>query len=249
MNALELKEIYKIYGEGQGYIVLKNINLVVNDGEFICVMGPSGSGKTTLINVASTNDKASSGKLILNGLDIKGLSKDELAVLRREKIGFVFQNFRLIDNLNVRENIIFPLILKGLKYSEIDNRLNRIIKILQLEDIINRGVYELSGGQKQKVAVARAIIHEPVILFADEPTGNLDSISTEKIMNLFYKINKELGTSIIMVTHDSVSASYSDRVMFLRDGEIYNEIYKDEDKVDFHKRILDVVAFLGGKTL
>lgn len=249
MNALELKEIYKIYGEVHGYIALKNINLVVNDGEFICVMGPSGSGKTTLINVASTNDKASSGKVILNGLDIKGLSKDELAVLRREKIGFVFQNFRLIEHLNVKENIIFPLILKALKYSEIDSRLNRIIKVLQLEDIINRGVYELSGGQKQKVAVARAIIHEPVILFADEPTGNLDSISTEKIMNLFYKINKELGTSIIMVTHDSVSASYSDRVMFLRDGEIYNEIYKDEDKVDFHKRILDVVAFLGGKTL
>lgn len=249
MNALELKEIYKIYGEGHGHIALKNINLVMNDGEFLCVMGPSGSGKTTLVNIASTNDKASSGKVILNGLDIKGLSKDELAVLRREKIGFVFQNFRLIDYLNVKENIIFPLILKGLKYSEIDNRLNRIIKVLQLEDIINRGVYELSGGQKQKVAVARAIIHEPVILFADEPTGNLDSISTEKIMNLFYKINKELGTSIIMVTHDSVSASYSDRVMFLRDGEIYNEIYKDEDKVDFHKRILDVVAFLGGKTL
>ncbi|MCY6371709.1 ABC transporter ATP-binding protein [Clostridium ganghwense] len=249
MSVLELKEIYKIFGSGHGHIALKNINLVLDKGEFAAVMGPSGSGKTTLMNVTSTVMKASSGKVIIDGLDMEHLNEEELAVIRREKVGFVFQDFRLIDNLNVRENIILPLVLKGLKANEIDNKLNRIKDILNLEDIVNKkSIYELSGGQKQKIAIARAIIHEPLMLFADEPTGKLDSDSANNIMNLFQAINKNFHMSIIMVTHNPLSASFCDRVLFLRDGEIYNEIYKGEEKNNFHKRILDVVAFLGGKT-
>ncbi len=249
MSVLELKEIYKIFGSGHGHIALKNINLGLDKGEFLAIMGSSGSGKTTLMNVASTVMKASSGKVFINGLDTEHLTEEELAILRREKIGFVFQDFRLIDNLNVKENIILPLVFNGLKVDEIHNKLNKIKDILNLEEIIKKkSIYELSGGQKQKIAIARAIIHEPVILFADEPTGKLDSNLANNIMNLLQEINKNLHMSIIMVTHNSLSASFCDRVLFLRDGEIYNEIYNGEEKINFHKRILDVVAFLGGNT-
>ncbi|MCY6484149.1 ABC transporter ATP-binding protein [Clostridium aestuarii] len=247
MSVLELKEIYKIFGSGHGHIALKNINLVLDKGEFVAVMGPSGSGKTTLMNVAATVMKASSGKVIINGLDMEKLNKEKLAIMRREKIGFVFQDFRLIDNLNIEENIILPLVLNEVKANEIDNKLNRLKDVLKLEDIVNKkSIYELSGGEKQKVAIARAIIHEPAILFADEPTGKVDSNLTNNIMNLFKKINKNFGMSIMMGTHDPLSASFCDRVLFLKDGEIYNQIHKGEEKSDFYKRILDVIAFLGG---
>lgn len=249
MSILELKEIYKIYGSSYGNIALKNINLMIEKGEFLSIMGPSGSGKTTLMNVASTITDSSSGKVIINGIDTDKFDGEELALMRREKIGFIFQDFRLMDNLDVKENIMLPLILNGLKVKEIESRLSKLITVLELEDIIKRkSIFELSGGQRQKIAIARAIIHEPVILFADEPTGKLDSSMAKYIMKLFYSINKNLHTSIMMVTHDPLSASFSDRVLFLKDGEIYNELYRGEGKADFYNRILDIVAFLGGKT-
>ncbi len=248
MSALELKEIYKIFGNECGCIALENINLFVEKGEFISIMGPSGSGKTTLINIASTVIKKSSGKVIIDGLNIEKLNNEELAMMRREKIGFVFQDFRLIDSLNIEENIILPLVLKGLNHNEIYRKLKKITEILKLDYIIHKkSIYELSGGEKQRVASARAIIHGPKILFADEPTGKLDSNSSNAIMDLFEKINKNFNISIIIVTHDPVSASYSNRVIFLKNGKIYNEIYKGEEKSSFYSRILDMVAFLGGK--
>ncbi|MFD3157053.1 ABC transporter ATP-binding protein [Haloimpatiens sp. FM7330] len=248
MSVLELEEVYKIYGDGHGNIALKNINLAVEKGEFLGIMGPSGSGKTTLINAASTINKVSAGKVYIDGFDMSNLNKEQLALMRREKIGFVFQDFRLIDTLSVKENIMLPLILEKVEFDEIHKRLTKLESILCIKDLMNKNIHKLSGGEKQKVAIARAVIHNPSILFADEPTGRLDSASTKVIMDLFKNINEEFNITIVMVTHDSRIASYCSRVLFLKDGEIYNEMYKGEERDKFYKRIIDVVSFLGGKT-
>ncbi len=246
MNLLELKEIYKVYGEG--IIALKNINLSIEKGDFLTIMGPSGSGKSTLLKIASTVLEPSAGKVKINGSDIKFKKDEELILNRRRNLGFVFQDFKLLEELNVEDNIILPLVLERKKRKFIKEKLLRYSELLGIEKILKKNIINLSGGEKQQVAIARALINDPMMIFVDEGTGKLDFNTSQNIMKLFQKINKELKTTIFMVTHDPYVASFSERVVFLRDGEIYNEIYSGDSKKDFYKSILDVVSFLGGKT-
>lgn len=245
MSLIGLRNIYKVYDQGQ--LALKNINLTVDNGDFISIMGPSGSGKTTLLKIASTMINPSAGEIIIGDKKVKTYSEDKMRLFRREKFGFVFQDFKLLEEFNVRENIILPLVLNKISLKEIEKKLLGISSLLKIDKLLEKNTRELSGGEKQKVAIARALIHEPIAIFADEPTGRLEFNSSKNIMELLKKINKELNTTIFMVTHDAYVASYSERVLFLRDGEIYNQIDSGEVRGSFYKEILDVISFLGGK--
>uniref|UniRef100_UPI00386CB44B ABC transporter ATP-binding protein n=1 Tax=Methanobrevibacter sp. TaxID=66852 RepID=UPI00386CB44B len=202
------------------------------------VMGPSGSGKTTLLNVTSGIDKIDSGVVMILGVDITKMSSSDLADFRKHNIGIVFQDFNLIDSLNVKENIILPLDLCLLEASEIETLVNQKAKTLGIEKLLDRDVYEISGGEQQRVAICRAIINTPKVLFADEPTGNLDSESTKSVMQYLRKVSFEEKCTIVMVTHDAFAASYSDKVLFFRDGQIVKELEKEADQSCFHKRLL-----------
>lgn len=246
MSLIELRNIYKIYGSRKGHIALKDINISIDEGEFISIMGPSGSGKTTLINILSINLKPSAGELIIGGRNCIELNSLALSNLKKDKLSFIFQDFKLINTLTVKENLIFPKILRGEKSPEINECDMRSIRKLGIENILHKYIDEISGGQVQKVAIARAIISNSDIVFADEPTSKLDSMSMKRVIEVFKSINRQEGRTIFMVTHDPLAASYSDRVLFLRDGEIYNEIYKGKDHKEFYESILDVISFLGG---
>lgn len=238
--------IYKIYKKGE--IALNNINFKLDDKEFVAIMGPSGSGKSTLLNICCGMLRPSVGSVIFNEYEYVTTYNDEqLNIFRRENLGCVFQDFKLIDYLNIEDNIILPLTLKNMKLKDINRRLKTLENTLQIKDILKKEIFEVSGGQKQKTAIARALIIEPKILFADEPTGSLDFKSGKEVMKLFNDINKKNGTTILMVTHDPYIASFADRVLFLSDGSIYNEIYKGNSKEEFYKEILDVLSFLGGR--
>ena len=247
MEILKLNHIFKIYGDKVQHSALQDINLTIEKGEFVGIMGPSGSGKTTLLNVISTIDPPSSGEVLLNGENPYKLDNSKLALFRRRKLGFVFQDFNLIDTLTIGENIVLPLTLDGQKVSTMDRKLKEVAARLNIENILKKRTYEVSGGQAQRAAIARAIIHSPLLLLADEPTGNLDSKAAKDVMELFEEINRETGVTTLMVTHDAKSASYCHRVIFIKDGQFFNEIHRGDSRRKFYQQILDVLSLLGGE--
>ena len=225
---LEVNNIRKVYTtrlSTQSTEALKNVNFAVDKGEYVAMMGESGSGKTTLLNILATFDKATSGSVLLNNLDLSKLKDKELADFRRDNLGFVFQDFNLLDNFSIKDNILLPLVLANKKYKDMEARLEKVTKPLGIDKLINKYPYEISGGQRQRVAVARAIITNPSLILADEPTGALDSKSTDQLLNVFDKLN-EIGQTIIMVTHSVKTAARAKRVLFIKDGVVFHELRK-----------------------
>ncbi|MCT7865284.1 MAG: ABC transporter ATP-binding protein [Lactobacillus iners] len=239
MAILELKNIKRTYKTKCVVTeVLKGIDFSVEAGEFVAIMGESGAGKTTLLNVIATFDKPRSGSVILNGKEISTLKNSEISTFRRNKLGFVFQDFNLLDQFNNRDNIYLPLVLSNQKPQLMQERLDQIKDQLGISELLNKYPYEISGGQKQRVAIARAIITKPDLVLADEPTGSLDSTSSEIILNMFAKIN-QAGQTIMMVTHSLRAASFAKRILFIKDGIVYHEIYRSqaESQSEFMERI------------
>lgn len=247
---LRIKNIQKYYGSNNNNIVkaLDDTSFDVNEGEFLGIMGASGAGKTTLLNCISTIDNVSAGYITLKGQEITMLKDKMLARFRRENLGFIFQDFSLLDNLTIYDNIALALTINGVASIEIREKVNKIAKQLGIYDILQHYPYEASGGQKQRCACARAIINSPKLVLADEPTGALDSHSAQMLLETMHDMNEKLNTTFIMVTHDALSASYAKRVIFLKDGKIYIELQKGEKgRRQFFNEILDVVALLGGE--
>ena len=245
---LKVCNIEKYYGK-KGNVVkaINNISFSVDKGEFIAIMGASGSGKTTLLNCISTIDKVSSGYIYLNEKEITKLSEKALARFRRVSLGFIFQDFNLLDTLTNYENIALALSILKINHKEIDARVQAISKTLNISDILNKFPYEVSRGQKQRIAAARAIITNPSLILADEPTGALDSKSAKDLLESMEKLNKNLNATIMMVTHDAFTASYANRILFIKDGQIFNELIKGNDsRKEFFNRIIEVIALLGG---
>lgn len=248
MEVLKVNNLKKYYGSNNNITkALNNISFTVNDNEFVAIMGASGSGKTTLLNTISTIDSVTSGNIIINGVDITDLSEEELSNFRKENLGFVFQDFNLLDTLTIKENIALSLIINKEDKSKIDDLVLDISKKLGISDILNKYPYEVSGGQKQRCACARALINNPKLILADEPTGALDSRNARVLLETFKEMNEELNSTILMVTHDAFSASFASRVLFIKDGEIFNEIIKGKKtRGEFYDEIIDVLTLLGG---
>jgi len=225
---LEVNNVRKVYTtrlSTQSIEALKNVNFAVDNGEYVAIMGESGSGKTTLLNIIATFDKATSGNVNLNNLDLSKLKDKDLANFRRDNLGFVFQDFNLLDNFSIKDNILLPLVLANKKYKDMEQRLEKVTKPLGIDKLINKFPYEVSGGQRQRVAVARAIITNPALILADEPTGALDSKSTDQLLEVFEKLNNA-GQTIIMVTHSVKTAARAKRVLFIKDGVVFHELRK-----------------------
>lgn len=249
MSVLETKNLSKVYGsKGKGLSVkaLDEFNMSIKEGEFVGIMGPSGSGKTTLLNILATIDSPSSGEILLNRQNPHRLKPDELAIFRRNNLGFIFQDFNLLDTLSVKENIILPLVLEGFLKKEIEKKLDEITSILNIKDILDKRTYEISGGQQQRTACARALINNPAIILADEPTGNLDSKASFDLMSSLENINEKRKATIVMVTHDAFAASFCKRIIMIKDGKFFTEIVKDSNRQIFFKEILDALSLLGG---
>lgn len=249
MEMLRAQNISKIYGSKKStkkYMALKDISFQVKEGEFLGVMGASGSGKTTLLNILGSIDKPTTGRLYMDGQDITGLSKDQLAKHRIKRIGFIFQDYNLLETMTLKENIILPLSLSGYKPKAMETKLANLAKDLGITEILHKYPYEVSGGEQQRAAACRALITNPRVILADEPTGNLDSKSGKDLLDLLTFINREYKATILMVTHDIFAASYCHRIMFIRDGEIYNELYGGDDRGQFFDSIMDVMSVLGG---
>ena len=226
---------------------IDDVSFEVQKGEFVGVMGPSGSGKTTLLNVIATIDEVSSGHIYLNGKDLTEINKKEIGRFRRENLGFIFQDFNLIDTLTIHENIALALTINKTNKNEIDGKVNSVAKELGIEEILTKYPYEVSGGQKQRTACARALITNPKLILADEPTGALDSRSAQMLIEMISSLNKDFKATILMVTHDSFTASYCDRILFIKDGKIFTELVRGNNtRKQFFNQILDVVALLGG---
>lgn len=247
-----MTEILKVTGLSKVYPgkvttrALTDIGLSIQKGEFVGIMGPSGSGKTTLLNMVSTIDPPSSGTVTINGSNPHALKKKELALFRRRELGFVFQDFNLLDTLTVAENIVLPLTLDKQSLRSMEERLERIAGRLGIKDILNKRVYEISGGQRQRAAIARAIIPEPSLLLADEPTGALDSQSSRSVMETLESLNEADGVTMMLVTHDAVAASYCHRVVFIKDGALSGEIRRGDSRQAFFQKIIDMLSYLGG---
>lgn len=253
MSLLEVRNVKKIYttrfGNNQVQ-ALSNVNFTVEKGEYVAIMGESGSGKTTLLNLLAILDKATTGEILLNGRNLCTLKDNEISNYRRKNLGFIFQDFNLLDTFSIKDNIFLPLVLAGMNHREMEEQLTSIALRLKIVDILDKFPYEVSGGQKQRAAAARALITNPQIILADEPTGALDSKSTMAMLNLFNEINKS-GQTILMVTHSTLAASYANKVMFIKDGEVFNEICKgDSSNNQFYQRISDTLTLLstGGDT-
>lgn len=245
---LKICKLEKYYGS-KGSIVkaIDDISFSVSKGEFIGVMGPSGSGKTTLLNMIATIDEVTSGNIYLGGKDLTDISPKDIAKFRRENLGFIFQDFNLLDTLTIHENIALALTINKTKKSEIDKKVLNVAKELGIEELLSKYPYEVSGGQKQRTACARALITNPKLILADEPTGALDSRSAQMLIEMISNMNKDLGATILMVTHDSFTASYCSRILFIKDGRIFTELTRGENtRRQFFNQILDVVALLGG---
>jgi putative ABC transport system ATP-binding protein len=243
---LNVKQVSKIYEGKVAYRALMDINLKIDEGEFVGIMGPSGSGKTTLLNMIATIDEPTTGEVLINGKNPHRLKKDRLAEFRRRELGFVFQEFNLLHTLTVEENIVLPLTLDGKAVSEMKRKAAEIAEILGITAILNKRTYEISGGQAQRAAVARAMIHSPKLLLADEPTGNLDSKSSKDVMGMLQEINQKKQTTMMLVTHDPQSASYCNRVVFIRDGKFYSEIHRGDNRQAFFQKIIDTLSLMGG---
>ncbi|MDZ5474100.1 ABC transporter ATP-binding protein [Bacillus sp. 31A1R] len=246
MNMMEVQNLCKVYEGKVAYRALTDINLTIRQGEFVGVMGPSGSGKTTLLNLVSTIDTPTTGNILIGGKDPHSLKINDLARFRRRELGFVFQDFNLLQTLTVEENIVLPLTLDGESVKVMDEKLAIVAKKLGIDHILKKRTYEISGGQAQRAAIARAIIHSPKLLLADEPTGNLDSKSAKDVMETLSTINQKDGTTLMLVTHDAVAASFCNRVIFIKDGQLYNEIHRGESRQVFFQKIIDVLSLLGG---
>ncbi len=245
---IRVEDVEKYYGRGKQVTKAVNrISFEIRKGEFTGIMGASGSGKTTLINLMATIDKVTSGHIFYNGKDITGMKEDELADFRKENLGFVFQDFNLLDTLTIKENIELAMSLCEKSKKKIENQAVKMMKALGIDQIGDKFPYEVSGGQKQRCACARALINHPQIIFADEPTGAPDSRSARMLLQTFEDMNRKLGATILMVTHDAFSASYCERILFLKDGQIFNELRKgDKDRKTFLNQILDVLSLTGG---
>jgi putative ABC transport system ATP-binding protein len=248
MNVLEVKGLHKVYPGKIATQALTDIHLNIEKGEFVGIMGPSGSGKTTLLNMVSTIDQPSSGEVNINGSNPYLLNKKELAHFRRKQLGFVFQDFNLLETLTVAENIVLPLTLDNRKLSQMEILLQRVAERLNITDILSKRTYEISGGQRQRTAIARAIITSPSIILADEPTGALDSNSSRTVMESLENINHKEGTTIMLVTHDPLAASYCNRIVFIKDGKLAAEIHRGDNRQAFFQKIIDTLSFWGGNS-
>lgn len=247
MALLEVKNVKKIYTTrfgGQSVQALKDVSFSVEPREYVAVMGESGSGKTTLLNILAALDKPTSGKVLLKGRDVSSVKEKEIAAFRRQNLGFVFQDFNLLDTFSLKDNIFLPLVLAGRKYEEMETRLEPIAKQLGITEILNKFPYEVSGGQKQRVAVARALITKPQLILADEPTGALDSRAADELLKLFARINQD-GQTIVMVTHSVKAASNAGRVLFIKDGEVFHQLYRGNlTNEEMYQRISDTLTVL-----
>lgn len=247
MSILEvngLKKVYSTHFGGNKVEALKNVNFSVEQGEYVAIMGESGSGKTTLLNLLAALDKPTSGKVILDGKDISGIRESAVSAFRRDNLGFVFQDFNLLDTFTLEDNIYLPLVLAGKSYKEMHSRLMPIAKKLGIAELLKKYPYEVSGGQKQRAAVARAIITTPKLILADEPTGALDSKATDELLRLFREIN-EAGQTVLMVTHSVKAASVANRVLFIKDGEVFHQIYRGNNSDEqLYQKISDTLTLL-----
>jgi len=247
-NILTIENISKYYGNKSNLTkAISNISMNVDKGEFIAIMGASGSGKTTLLNVISTIDKVTSGHIYIEGQDITKLKGNDLNRFRREELGFIFQDFNLLDTLTAYENIALALQIQNFKAKAIEQQIKVVARKLDIEDILNKYPYEMSGGQKQRVTSARAIVTNPKLVLADEPTGALDSKSSKMLLERLQRLNQDYQTTILMVTHDAFSASYASKVIFIKDGKVFNQFNRGEaTRKQFFDKIIDVVSLLGG---
>ena len=249
MAILEVKGLKKIYTTrfgGNQVQALSNVSFSVEEGEYVAIMGESGSGKTTLLNILAALDKPTNGEVVLDGK----ISEKEISAFRRDNLGFVFQDFNLLDNFSIQDNIFLPLVLARTSYVDMKKRMLPIVKKLKIEDILNKYPYEVSGGQKQRTAVARALITEPKLILADEPTGALDSRATDDLLGMFSQINKD-GQTILMVTHSVKAASHAGRVLFIKDGEVYHQIYRgNSTNQELYQKIADALTMIatGGES-
>lgn len=247
MNILEVNALRKVYTTrlgGNRVEALKNVSFSVNEGEYVAIMGESGSGKTTLLNILAALDKPTSGSVKLAGKELSGIKESGIAAFRRDNLGFVFQDFNLLDTFSLEDNIYLPLVLAGLKHNEMKKRLVPIANQLGITDLLKKYPYEVSGGQKQRAAVARALITEPKIVLADEPTGALDSKASDELLRLFSQINN-IGQTILMVTHSVKAASHAGRVLFIKDGEVFHQLYRGSStNEEFYQKISDTLTLL-----
>lgn len=245
MSILQLENVSVIYGDNLQTKGLNNLSLETKAGEFVAIMGPSGSGKSTLLNTVAGILPATFGRIQVAGRAIDGLSDEEAAQFRREELGFVFQEFNLVETLNVKENIVLPLMFQHQSVDVMEERMTKLAEALGISAILDKRVTEISGGQRQRVAIARAVIHQPTLLLADEPTGNLDSKNSKEVMSVFKELNEQLNLSIFLVTHDAMTATYSDRIIFIKDGRLYSEIYRGDDELGYKQSIINVLEMMG----
>ena len=247
MPLLEVSNLKKIYISrfgGNPVHALSNVSFSIEKGEYVAIMGESGSGKTTLLNIIAAFDKPTVGEVLLNGKNIVSIQEKEISAFRRENLGFIFQEFNLMDNFCIKDNIFLPLVLSRKSYEEMEKRLKPIVERLQISDILDKYPYEVSGGQKQRAAIARALIAKPKIILADEPTGALDSRSSQELLKLFEEINND-GQTILMVTHSIKAASYAKRVMFIKDGEVFHQFYKGSlSNEEMYQKISDTLTII-----
>lgn len=247
MSILEVNSVKKIYTTrfgGNQVQALSNVSFSVEEGEYVAIMGESGSGKTTLLNILAALDKPTNGEVVLDGKSINNIKEKEISAFRRDNLGFVFQDFNLLDTFSIKDNIFLPLVLARKEYGEMKERLHPIAKKLGISDILEKYPYEVSGGQKQRAAVARALITNPKLILADEPTGALDSRATDSLLKLFKEINKE-GQTILMVTHSTKAASHASRVLFIKDGEVFHQLYRGKNSnEEMYQKISDTLTLI-----
>ena len=247
MSILEVSHLKKVYTTrfgGQKVEALSDVSFSVEEGEFVAIMGESGSGKTTLLNILAALDRPTAGSVTLSGKDLASVREKDMAAFRRDNLGFVFQDFNLLDTFSLRDNIFLPLVLSGKKYPEMERRLAPLADTLGITGLLDKYPYEVSGGQKQRCAVARALITQPEIILADEPTGALDSRAADSLMDLFGTINRA-GQTVLMVTHSTSAASHAGRVLFIRDGEVYHQLYRGKaSRESFYQKITDTLTVL-----
>ena len=247
MSMLEVRDLKKIYTTrlgGAKVQALTSVNFTVEKGEYVAIMGESGSGKTTLLNILAALDKPTGGEVILDGMPLSNIKERDIAQFRRDNMGFVFQDFNLLDTFSLQDNIFLPLVLSGKSYKEMNSRLGLLARILGIESLLKKYPYEVSGGQKQRAAVARALITQPKLVLADEPTGALDSKSADQLLDLFNSINEREQT-ILMVTHSVKAASYAKRVLFLRDGEVFHQLYRGGcTREEMYQKISDTLTMI-----